>query len=131
MPNRSEIKEVIDSWSDWLKRCSQSRQQREITISVHAKKALALIGVRRSGKSYAATYVTEDHLENCFYLNFEDPFFIENNSVKIFDEFISVYTEYSQKPPKILIFDEVQNIMGWERLVRKIVDPQQYKLNIN
>ena len=40
-------------------------------------------------------------------MNFEDPYFIENNSVAELDKLIEVYTEYSFKEPELLILDEI------------------------
>lgn len=126
--HRGEIKEVIDSWADWLVRCHQASIPRDASLTLPEKLALAVIGVRRSGKTFAAANLLKSRQSNTFYMNFEDPFFIQNNSVTILDDLISVFTEFSKRTPELLLFDEIHNIDGWERWVRKMVDLKKYQI---
>lgn len=128
--SRSDIKKVIDAWSEWLGDCHihQIRRQLELNLSGHL--ARTFIGVRRCGKSYAAASLLEKDSKKSLYINFEDPFFIQKNSVDVLDEIISVFTEYHQKTPEVLLFDEIHNINGWERWVRKMVDLKKFKIMV-
>lgn len=56
------------------------------------------------------------------FINFEDPFFIENNKPHVIEEFISVFKEYSTPELKYLFLDEIQEIKQWENAVRKLRD---------
>lgn len=128
MASRSDIKEVIDAWQEWLHQTRETLIPREQSIPIPEKLALAIIGARRSGKSFAAASNLLNRKEDAFYMNFEDPFFIGNNRVEILDQLISVFTEHTGKTPRLLLFDEIQNISGWERWVRKMVDLKKFRL---
>ncbi|MBI3540596.1 MAG: ATP-binding protein [Deltaproteobacteria bacterium] len=128
MATRGEVKEVIDSWKEWLDASLKESLPRDLDVQLPKKAALALIGVRRCGKSYEAVNLIRPHAESTFCMNFEDPFFIQNNKVSIFDELLSVFTEFSQKMPQFLFFDEIHNIEGWERWVRKVVDQKKFQI---
>lgn len=128
MATRGEIKETIDTWAGWLAACHRESLQRDLSLNLPERASLAVIGVRRSGKSYAAAGLVKPHVETTFCMNFEDPFFIQNKMVSILDELLSVYTEFSPSAPKVLLFDEIQNIDGWERWVRKAVDLKKFRV---
>ena len=126
------IKKTLDEWAVVQQRIREHSKERELKISPPTNKtAKALIGVRRSGKTTAAIQMFKDTpLEQVLYYNFEDPLFYPNGTVHDLDDLVSVAEEYSQQPKKVLIFDEIQNVDGWERWVRKAVDQQRYKIII-
>lgn len=128
MPIRSDLKKVIDAWTGWLHSARKAMIPREVTLTLPKTQALAVIGVRRCGKSYAATALLPNPSPSHLYMNFEDPFFVENHSVLILDELVSVFTEYSGQKPQYLLFDEIHNIENWERWARKIIDLKQCRL---
>lgn len=129
MSLRADLKKVIDTWQDWKARTDRIRRPRAIRPMLPKENALALIGVRRCGKTFIATeLLCSEEKEPSLYMNFEDPLFVKNNEVRILDELISVYTEFSQVAPQILLFDEIHNIENWERWARKIIDLQQTRL---
>lgn len=93
---------------------------------LRSKEIISLTGVRRSGKS-TLMYQLIRHLlkeipaENIFYFNFddttkkEDADFIE----EIFNKFIELKIP---KGRKFVFFDELQNIPGWEKWLKKSYD---------
>lgn len=91
---------------------------------------LALTGVRRSGKTFLALDVASRLSPRLLYFNFEDPIFVQDNNVGNLDTIVSVYTEYAGHEPDVIIFDEIQNVAGWERWVRKCLDTQRWPLII-
>lgn len=127
--NRSDIKKVIDEWQAWKKETHGTLMARNINIALPKQQALAIIGVRRCGKTYAANSLLPS-TGDTFYMNFEDPFFVRNQDVSILDDLLSVYTEYFQKTPHFLLFDEIHNIENWERWARKVVDLKKFSLVI-
>lgn len=100
---------------------------RLLEIPVNSKKIIALTGVRRSGKTYhlynaiARLIKQKIRLKNILYFNFEDER-IDKNSF-ILNNIIEAYQELY---PQInlgdcyFLFDEIQNIDGWEKFVRRI-----------
>ena len=86
-----------------------------------------LVGIRRAGKSYLLyqhiQYLIKSgkaSIEDILYVNFED----ERFSCLKADElnlFLECYKElYDGKP--LIFLDEIQNISGWEKFVRRLAD---------
>lgn len=82
-------------------------------------------GMRRSGKStliqYARTQQTLPH----FYFNFDDDRLVDF-TIHDFQVLLETLIEL-MGPAKIVFFDEIQNIHGWEKFVRRLHD-QGYKI---
>ena len=80
-----------------------------------------IMGIRRCGKSVLLLQimeelkqkgVMEDHI---IYINFEDYDFIEYTEAKEFNEYIKV--KIKDKGKYYLLFDEIQNVKGFERVI--------------
>jgi len=89
-------------------------------------------GIRRSGKSFMLFQQIKEllkkHKNQAFvYLNFEDERFIEFQAGD-FDTIIECSFELFGSRP-VLFFDEIHNIDGWEKFVRRLADTD-YKINI-
>ena len=91
---------------------------------------LALMGGRHSGKtSRSVQYAVESkQLESTFFFNFEDPVLFPGAKVDVLDQLISIYEEETGKSPSLVILDEIQNVEGWERWVRKATELGNYEL---
>lgn len=109
--------------------------QNEITIPGHCyerdvfpsikkfskgKEAVILQGIRRSGKSTLLQLLRQDSKENSFFLNFDDDrliaFTVEDFQM-LYELWIELYGVQHT-----FYFDEIQNIEGWERFVRRLQD---------
>src|SRR3989338_2468987 len=78
---------------------------------------MIISGVRRCGKS---TLLNQIRAEDCYYVNFDDERFI-NFTVNDFQMLYELLMElFGEKD--IFFFDEIQNIKGWERFVRRLHD---------
>lgn len=134
MPDQSaKLKQVIDEWQEWAAEVLMKKYEREdLKVEFLAKNAIALIGARRTGKTFYALEIASKFYkkEEFLYINFEDPYFIENDTYAELDRLIEIYTEYSLKEPLLLVLDEIQNIQSWERWVRKAVDLKKYQIII-
>ena len=110
---------------------------REYDVPLDTKKIVSLIGVRRSGKTYVLFWLIEQlrqsgNDKNVVYINFEDDrlYPIE---LKDLDGLLEGYYElYPQmRDEKVYLFlDEIQNIEGWERYIRRIDDTQNVQIFI-
>lgn len=103
------------------------------------RKAFVFIGMRRSGK----TYLMYQHMKNCItsgldkkkllYINFEDDR-LENFSSKDFQTILDIYFEmhpfYEKSEDLIFYFDEIQNIKGWEKFIRRLIDKEKMQIFI-
>ncbi len=111
--------------------------EREYTIPVDTSKIVSLIGVRRSGKTYMLYSIIEKlrlsvPKENIIYINFEDDRLFPI-VLKDMDALVEAYYELypDKREQKVYFFlDEVQNVEGWEKFVRRIYDTLDLQLFI-
>ena len=103
---------------------------RDLKIPLNFGKIVTLIGVRRSGKTFLLFETMKQFMdrkgiskEHILYLNFED----ERLELKR-DELQYILHGYQELYPELdlskcyFFFDEVQNLLGWEKFVRRIYE---------
>jgi len=83
------------------------------------KKIGVISGIRRSGKSTLLKQITED-LDGYAYLNFEDERLLDF-SHKDFNDLLEILLEL-YRDSRIYLFDEIQNIFGWEKFIRRLFE---------
>ncbi|HAJ95230.1 MAG TPA: ATPase [Actinobacteria bacterium] len=123
-------KEIIKTLiADFHEKGIPSVKPRLLEIPINSKKIIALTGVRRGGKTYQLYNVINKlirkniSIKNCLYFNFED----ERIDKDAF-ELNSIIESYQELYPEIkmdncyFLFDEIQNIDGWERFVRRVYE---------
>ena len=130
MATRGELKKALQDWQQWLNKNSHLIVPRNSLLSQQKDLCLALTGVRRSGKSSMTVQLALGRLKETFFFNFEDPIFFPGASVEVLDQLLSLYEEETGKMPKLVILDEIQNVQGWERWVRKAIDLGHYQIVI-
>lgn len=84
--------------------------------------ALVISGMRRSGKSTLLRQIRMEFYrdEPIYYLNFEDERLIDfevGDFNFLYETFISLFGK-----SRVFFFDEIQNVEGWERFVRRMYD---------
>jgi predicted AAA+ superfamily ATPase len=85
-----------------------------------------LTGQRRAGKTFLLYHRIQEmleqdtHVNEILYINFEDERLLEFR-VSDFNSILEAYKELFVCNP-ILFFDEIQNITGWEKFVRRLAD---------
>ena len=115
--------------TDFQEKGIPSARPRLLEIPVNSKKIVALTGVRRSGKTFQLYNVIRKlikqkiGLSNILYFNFEDEridkdTFILNDIIESYQE---LYPDINTGSCYFL-FDEIQNINGWEKFVRRIYE---------
>jgi predicted AAA+ superfamily ATPase len=123
---------VIDFWHKSLTKKDLFSREALDEINFSNKEIIDIMGPRRSGKSSLFKLI-KDRLglnDDFLYVNFEDPFFIENNGVEILEKLIETYKAYFNPELKYLFFDEIQEIKNWEKGIRKLRDGTDYKIFI-
>lgn len=107
--------------------------------SINNKLIKAVVGFRRSGKSFLLKILTKSLLDkgvpvsNIFYLNFENDLL---NNIKTVHNLRNVWEVYLREiadldHPVYIIWDEIQLILGWEKLVRSIYEQGKYNIFIS
>ncbi len=79
-----------------------------------------ITGVRRCGKS---TLLKKEFFDECHYVSFDDERFIEFG-VQDFSKLYELLLELFGRK-KCFVFDEIQNVKGWERFVRRLNNEKQ------
>lgn len=91
-----------------------------------APHAVVITGLRRVGKSTLLVQIAKKYLKNDFYyINFDDERLLgfEVSDFALLQEtLISIWGE-----KKVWLMDEIQNVLGWERFVRRMHD-NEHKL---
>ncbi|MFH1682351.1 MAG: ATP-binding protein [Candidatus Woesearchaeota archaeon] len=118
--DKEKLKEILLEQSKRKKEIVYVPRQLSEKIKEYLKTPFVIIisGVRRCGKSTLLFKIKQD-LEH-FYVDFDDERFI-NFKLDDFQSLYEVLIElFGEK--EIFIFDEIQNIKGWERFVRRLHD---------
>lgn len=109
--------------------------ERDIFIpNVPAKKAYAVIGMRRAGKTTFLWQILSNALkagiprEALLYFNFEDDRLMPMSTVDLtflLEEYYRLYPAYRDRQKVTFFLDEIQGVEGWERFVRRLLDTEQ------
>jgi predicted AAA+ superfamily ATPase len=93
----------------------------ELSEGLKSNKILVITGLRRVGKSTLLAQIAQTHLaENYYFINFEDERllnFTADQFDRVHEALIGLFGER-----KIFLFDEIQNVLEWERFVRRLHD---------
>lgn len=131
--NLSKLREVL---LDFQQSPLPKLTSRDGRLSKLPKKALSLIGPRRSGKTFRLYEEVESLLaqgvpkENILWINFEDDR-LENPTAASMGNILQAYQElYPETPLRKVhaFFDEIQNVEGWERFIRRILDSEKMQV---
>jgi len=125
MNKKKVLKEII---SDFHKKPLRLTKERDYKIPIDIEKIVILTGARRSGKTSLLLNTIKKltdtiHIENIIYINFED----ERLSLAS-DELDIVLQSYLELYPDkelgscYFFFDEIQEVDGWEKFVRRCDD---------
>jgi len=101
--------------------------EREALRQLPALSSFALIvsGIRRCGKSTLLFQMLKEKYPDAIYLNFEDIRLYEFDK----KDFVRLDKAITSSGSKVLLFDEIQIVSGWERYVRQKLD-EGYRLVI-
>lgn len=113
------------------------RVARDIPFPVDSRKIVSLIGVRRSGKTSALQHTISQLRETVdtkqiVYLNFEDDR-LDPLTIAELDLILEAYYELYpllRDSRTYWFFDEIQNIDGWEKFIRRMHDTEKGQIFI-
>lgn len=114
--------------------------RREIRLPKVPGKAMAVIGMRRSGKSCFLWQCLGDLLdegeprESLVYLNFEDDRLTDLDASDLsflLESYFQIHPQFRDKSPITLFLDEIQLVSGWETFARRILDTEKIRLFVS
>ncbi len=86
-----------------------------------APHAVIISGLRRVGKSTLLAQLAHRLGEHAFYyINFEDERFLGFNAEDANDLYANLIELFGER--EVFLIDEIQNVPGWERFVRRLMD---------
>lgn len=118
MIRQEEISFVIDSQRDaFLKQESGFTREALSSIPVADSFATLITGIRRCGKSTLLLQLLRKKYQDAIYLNFDD---IRLSGFST-DDMTRLYREIERRKIRVLFFDEIQIIAGWEKLISQLL----------
>ena len=129
--DKNIIKSVISSLHKQIRETSLIERPMKFEQNV----SYVLVGIRRAGKSYLMIQDikqriarSEIQLEDCLYINFEDER-LDGLSASELQLLIDCYQEMFGPQKPLVYLDEIQNVTGWEKFVRRLAD-QKYRVMV-
>jgi predicted AAA+ superfamily ATPase len=100
--------------------------ERSLKLPYQLNKVFVVYGLRRAGKTFYLYQIIKELLKKgyqkkeIFYLDFEDER-LEEIQVKDLAKIIELYFKFNPKRKNpIFFFDEIQEVKGWEKFIRRI-----------
>jgi uncharacterized protein len=122
--------------ADFQARALPSLTPREVRLPSLPGKVDAVAGMRRSGKTYLLYQRLREleqkgvDRERTLYVNFEDERLLplKAERLQLFPEALYRRTPLVRNELCFFFFDEVQNVPGWERFVRRLLDSERAQI---
>ena len=111
--------------------------RRDVHLPALPGKAVAVVGMRRSGKTTFLWQCMADRLaagtprEALLYLNFEDERLVDLQAVDlqwIVEDYYRLAPHLRDRQRVTFFFDEIQVVQGWETFARRLIDTEQADL---
>lgn len=137
----SQLREVVrQKIADSLAAPVPRMTRRDIRVPDIPNKAVAVIGMRRAGKTTCLWQLLADRLaqgsgrEGLLYFGFEDER-LAGMSVSdlnlLVEEYYRLNPDWRDRRRAGFFLDEIQNVPGWETFVRRLLDSEQIDLFVS
>lgn len=133
-----EVKQIIrQKITDALAAPVPAHTRRDVHLPAIKGKALAVIGMRRSGKTTFLWQCLADRVqagtprEALLYFNFEDERLADMTAHElqvVVEEYFSLHPEWRDSKRVTFFLDEIQGVPGWEAFVRRLLDTEKVEL---
>jgi predicted AAA+ superfamily ATPase len=128
--------------AEWQSRPLPAVVRRDLDIKISGKTAAAVVGMRRSGKTFRLYQEMQQLLaqgvkkNQLLYINFDDERLFSEGEID--SAFLNELMEsYFRLNPEVrsretyFFFDEIQEIKGWARFCRRLIDTENVKLYLS
>ena len=127
---KETIRTILYSWMEReLPKVIPRDVSIESYINMVPRKIVAITGFRRVGKTYLIYDVIkklQEERNDIVYINFDDERIPERT--EFLTDLIPAMIELFGKLPKYLFLDEIQNMPGWSKWVRRIHDTEDMRI---
>jgi predicted AAA+ superfamily ATPase len=114
--------------------------RRDVRVPAVPGKAIAVIGMRRTGKTTFLWQILADRLaqgtgrEGLLYFNFEDERLGGMKAAdlnRVVEEYYRLHPEWRDQRRAVFFLDEIQTVEGWEPFARRLLDTERVDLFIS
>jgi hypothetical protein len=114
--------------------------RRDVRLPALPGKAIAVVGMRRTGKTTLLWQVISDRLakgtarEGLLYFNFEDERLAGMTAADlhvVVEEYYRLHPEWRDRRRATFLFDEIQAVPGWEAFARRLLDTERVDLFVS
>jgi predicted AAA+ superfamily ATPase len=132
---KERIRQVLD---DALTRDWPVPKRREVPVKSHPGMVSVLVGMRRTGKTWLCFQLMHDLTkkgtprDRILYVNFEDDRLAGSTSEQLgwLTELYYARNPSNRETTCHFFLDEIQNIPGWEKYVRRLLDSENVRITI-
>lgn len=131
MINKNILKEIIISNEQFIhEKAGKIIPRTSISLPSELNKVIIFYGVRRSGKTHILYDIFLKNKGNSFYIDFED----ERLQGFKLEDFENLRESFYELKPGLtgktinVFLDEVQNVAGWEKFARRMVEKENSRL---
>jgi len=118
-----EVELVKDYISNYLNAKVPELVRRDLQLNTIKGKAITIVGPRRAGKtSLMWQEIAKQDRRETIYLDFEDIALKDLSAAEVLRVITDIFTEVSGKKASTVFLDEIQNVDGWQSLVRTLLD---------
>ena len=139
--NPNNFIEILADWNYWGNYKVELKERdhyiQKIDSIFSEKTALTLFGVRRAGKSslfnlYLQNLFSKNALDvkESLIINFEDPRLPAKMNASELLELIETYQKNLSHKNPLIVLDEVQNVDGWEKVVRYLLEAKKFRVMV-
>jgi len=117
--NKNTIKTVVLEQRKNFEKKLEIIRRSVLRSFVESKKISVISGIRRCGKSTLLKQIAKNYSDH-YYFNFEDERLLDFKAQDLnvlYEVFLELYGEQ-----KVFFFDEIQNVHGWEKFVRRLFE---------
>lgn len=113
---------------------------RDVVLPGIPNKAIAIIGMRRTGKTTFLWQILSSRLaqgatrESLLYFNFEDERLYNMQATDlqmVLEEYYLLHPQLRDRHKAVFFFDEIQNVPNWEVFTRRLLDTEEIDLYIS
>jgi len=137
--NTSAFFDILVDWNFWGNFQTELEKRKSYLSKIKDlfshRTALTIHGIRRSGKSSLIHLYLQDLFENksldiknSLIIKLEDPRFTNQLIAQDLHQLFEIYLQNLAPTDPIIILDEVQNVTGWERFVRYLLEAKNLRV---